>query len=458
MSNAPSSQRGEGTAVPHSTWSESVGSTPLSRLERLFYPVLEPYSPLRGKMPSSIELSFIVFSGLVILSVLTIKISTRLGIPSLVLFLGIGMLAGSDGLGGIYFDNPALVQSLGVIALTLILFAGGLDTEWAGVRPVLWKGLSLSTIGVLITALLVGLFVSWLQGFSFLEGLLLGAIVSSTDAAAVFMVLRARHVSLPRPLTNLLELESGSNDPMAVVLTIAIIQLLVNPATSFVDLASFFLVQMLVGAAFGVAMGEIMRRSFNAIHLELEGIYPVLALALVLLTYGLTSLLNGSGFLAVYLAGLIMRRRPFTHQQSLFRFHDGVAWLMQITMFLMLGLQVFPTRLAPIVWAGLLISLFLIFVARPISVYVALAASDMPWREQTLVAWVGLRGAVPIILATFPLLAGITQADTMFHLVFFIALSSVVLQGPPIPWVTRILKIEASPLDEGRIPVAARSA
>jgi cell volume regulation protein A len=399
-------------------------------------------------MPSSIDLQFVVFSGLVILSILTIKLSNRLGIPSLVLFLVIGMLAGSDGLGGIYFDNPSLVQSLGVIALALILFAGGLDTEWAGVRPVLWKGLALSTIGVLLAALLVGLFVSWVQGFSFLEGLLLGAIVSSTDAAAVFMVLRARNATVPRPLTQLLEFESGSNDPMAVVLTIALIRLLIEPATSFGELGSFFVMQMAVGTVCGVVMGEVIRRMLDALDLELEGIYPVLSVALVLLTYGLTASLNGRGFLAVYLVGLLMRRKPFIHQQSLLCFHDGVAWLMQITMFLLLGLQVFPTRLAPIAWAGLLISLFLIFIARPISVYAALACSRMSFREKTLVAWVGLRGAVPIILATFPLLAGLKQADTIFHLVFFIALTSVVLQGPPIPWITRVLKIDVPPLEE----------
>ena len=386
-------------------------------------------------MPTSIEPLFIVFSSLVILSILTIKLSIRFGIPSLVLFLAIGMLAGSDGLGGMYFDNPALVQTLGVIALALILFAGGLDTEWAGVRPVLWNGLALSTIGVLITAVLVGLFVSWVQGFSFLEGLLLGAIVSSTDAAAVFMVLRARQARLPRSLTQLLELESGSNDPMAVVLTVALIQLLTNPATSFGELAVYFVMQMAVGAVLGIVMGEVMRWTLNGLNLELEGIYPVLSVAFALLTYGLTAELHGSGFLAVYLAGLTMRRKPFTHQPSLLQFHDGLAWLMQITMFLILGLQVFPARLAPIAGVGLLISLFLIFVARPVSVYTALVFSRMPLREQTLVAWVGLRGAVPIVLATFPVLAGIKQADTMFHLVFFIVLTSVLLQGPPIPWL-----------------------
>jgi cell volume regulation protein A len=405
-------------------------------------------------MPTSIELLFIVLSILVILSILSIKLSIRFGIPSLVLFLAIGMLAGSDGPGGMYFDNPALVQNLGVIALALILFAGGLDTEWEGVRPVLWKGLSLSTIGVVITAVLVGLFVSWVQSFSFLEGLLLGAIVSSTDAAAVFMVLRARRARLPRSMTQLLELESGSNDPMAVVLTVALIQLLTNPATSFWELVLFFVMQMAVGAILGIAMGEVTRRTLNALNLELKGIYPVLSVAFALLTYGLTVELRGSGFLAVYLAGLIMRRRPFTHQRSLFQFHDGLAWLMQITMFVILGLQVFPARLAPIAGVGLLISLFLIFIARPISVYAALAFSRMSWREQTLVAWVGLRGAVPIVLATFPLLAGVKQADTIFHLVFFIALTSVVLQGPPIPLIAKLLHLDH--LSATDVPKAAQ--
>ncbi len=393
-------------------------------------------------MPTSIELLIIIFSALVILSILTIKLSVRLGIPSLTLFLVIGMLAGSDGVGGLYFDNPALVQTLGVIALVLILFSGGLDTEWTGVRPVLWNGLSLSTIGVVLTALLVGSFVSWVQGFAFLEGLLLGAIVASTDAAAVFMVLRARNVKLPRSLAHLLELESGSNDPMAVVLTVALIQLMTNPSTNLWDLLWFFVVQMTVGAAAGVAMGELIRWTLNTLKLELRGIYPVLSVAFALLTYGLTAELHGSGFLAVYLAGLFMRRHSVVHQKNLVQFHEGLAWLMQITMFLILGLQVFPARLIPIVGVGLLVSLFLIFIARPFSVYTSLALSRLSLREQTLVAWVGLRGAVPIVLATFPVLAGIQKADTIFHLVFFIALTSVLLQGPPIPWMTRLLRLD----------------
>lgn len=395
-------------------------------------------------MPTSLEVLLIIFSALTILSILTIKLSVRFGIPSLVLFLVIGMLAGSDGLGGLYFDNPALVQSLGVIALVFILFSGGLDTEWEGVRPVIWSGLSLSTVGVILTAVTVGWFVSVVQGLSFLEGLLLGAIVSSTDAAAVFMVLRARNAKIPKKLANLLELESGSNDPMGVVLTIAIIQLLTNPATSFVELVEFFLIQMTVGAVVGMAMGELIRWTLNRLKLELTGIYPVLSVAFALLTYGLTAELKGSGFLAVYLAGLFLRRRPVAHRRSLVQFHDGLAWLMQIAMFLILGLQVFPARLLPIAGIGLVVALFLIFVARPLSVHVALVFSTLSFREQMLVAWVGLRGAVPIVLATFPMLAGIRHADTIFHLVFFIALTSVLLQGPPIPWIARRLQLDRS--------------
>ncbi len=401
-------------------------------------------------MPTSIDVIFIVFSTLIILSILSIKLSNRFGIPSLVLFLAIGMLAGSDGLGILSFDNPSLVRSLGITALILILFSGGLDTEWTAVRPIMWQGLSLSTIGVLSTALLIGLFVAWVQGFTFLEGLLLGAIVSSTDAAAVFMVLRARRTKIPRRLIQLLEFESGSNDPMAVVLTIALIRLLMEPSTSFGELVVFFVMQMGVGTAIGIAMGEIMRRSFNALDLELEGIYPVLSVALALLTYGLTDYLDGSGFLAVYLAGLVMARKPFTHQQSVLHFHDGLAWLMQVTMFLTLGLQVFPTRLVPIAGVGLLVSLFLIFIARPASVHAALAFSPMSFREQTLVAWAGLRGAVPIILATFPIVAGVEKADMIFHMVFFIALTSVVMQGTAIPLLTRMLKIGSPPSSDIR--------
>ena len=396
-----------------------------------------------------IEYILLGASILLLLSVLGSLASARIGVPALILFLIIGMMAGSDGPGGIQFDYPAVAQSLGVVALSFILFAGGYDTDWQRTRPIVWKALPLSTVGVLITAFLVGWFANVFLGFTWLEGMLLGSIVSSTDAAAVFAVLRSRGIRLRGHLKELLELESGSNDPMGVVLTLAIIQLLTNPGTSFGELLGFFVVQMTVGAVLGVAMGELIRWTLNTLKLELTGIYPVLSVAFALLTYGLAAELKGSGFLAVYLAGLFLRRRPVAHKRSLVQFHDGLAWLMQIAMFLILGLQVFPARLLPIAGIGLLMSLFLIFAARPLSVYAALAFSHLSFREQTLIAWVGLRGAVPIVLATFPVLAGIQQADTIFHLVFFIAVTSVLLQGPPIPWITRLLGVDRSPPGSG---------
>jgi len=396
-------------------------------------------------MPS-LELSLAIGSFLVILSIASGYASGRLGIPSLLLFLAIGMLVGSDGPGGIEFDNPHLVQSIGVVALALILFAGGLDTQWHSVRPVLWRGISLSTVGVCVTALLVGWFASAVLNFAFLQGLLLGAIVSSTDAAAVFAILRAKHIQLKGDLTPLLELESGSNDPMAVILTIGLIELLTQPSTSALDLLRMFAVQVTLGAGLGVIMGKVMGYLLDRFELEFQGLYPVLSVALALFTYGITSGLGGSGFLAVYLAGLLVGRRSFARKADVMRFHDGVAWLMQITMFLVLGLQVFPSRLVPLMVPALLLSLFLIVIARPASIFLGLLPTRMPVRERALVAWVGLRGAVPIILATFPLVAGIPRADEMFHLVFFIVLTSLLLQGPSVSLVARWLGVEGTPV------------
>ena len=373
-------------------------------------------------MPTSIEALFIIFSALIILSIFTIKLSVRFGIPSLVLFIVIGMLAGSDEPGRVVLRQSPTRANAGrdCAGVDPVFRRTGHGMEQREVGAVEWlvavdhRGSAHGSLGGMVR--LGGPRVVVSRGT--LAG---GNDVSSTDAAAVFMVLRARNAKLPPTLANLLELESGSNDPMGVVLTLAIIQLLTNPATSLWELLGFFVIQMTVGAVLGVAMGELMRWTLNTLKLELRGIYPVLSVAFALLTYGLTAELQGSGFLAVYLAGLFVRRRPVAHQRSLVHFHDGLAWLMQITMFLILGLQVFPARLLPIAGIGLLVSLFLILVARPFSVHVALAFSRLSFREQTLIAWVGLRGAVPVVLATFPVLAGIQQADTIFHLVFFIA-------------------------------------
>jgi cell volume regulation protein A len=292
--------------------------------------------------------------------------------------------------------------------------------------------------------LLVGGFASLVLGLSLLEGLLLGSIVSSTDAAAVFAILRSRGVSLKGQTKPLLELESGSNDPMAVFLTLAVIRLLDQPEAAAADLVAMFLLQMVLGAGLGYALGQAAIALLNHLKLETEGLYPVLTLAWALLTYGLTSSLGGNGFLAVYLAGIVLGNGDFIHKRSLIRFQDAVAWLMQITMFLTLGLLVFPSRVVPVMGIGLLVSVFLMFVARPASVFLSLAPARMGLRHKLLISWVGLRGAVPIILATFPLVAGVPNADLFFNVVFFIVLTSVLFQGTTLQLAARWLGLQAS--------------
>ncbi len=393
----------------------------------------------------AVELLLLVVAALLLLSILASKAAGWLGVPSLLLFLLLGMLAGSEGIGGIAFDDAGLAQAIGVISLALILFAGGLETDWNVVKPTLRSGLSLATLGVVITAVLVGFFAHAFLNFGLLEGLLLGAILSSTDAAAVFAVLRGRSVHLRGKLEPLLELEAGSNDPMAVFLTIALTSLVAQPVQPLLSLVIFFFQQLILGVAGGSLIGLLSLWLLNRLRLEYDGLYPVLTLALALLTYGVTATLGGSGFLAVYLAGLLLGNRDFIHKKSLTRFHDGVAWLMQISMFLSLGLLVTPSRLIAMAGMGLIIALFLMLVARPFSALAALLFSRFSLRERLMVGWVGLRGAAPIVLATFPLLAGLPKAEMLFNLVFFAVLASVLLQGPTIIPIARALGVEAPP-------------
>lgn len=392
----------------------------------------------------------LVSAALLFASVLASRASSRIGVPALLMFLGVGMLAGSDGPGGIAFDNPPLAQALGVVALAFILFGGGLDTQWHEVRPVAAPAVALATVGVLITAGLTGWLSSWILDVSLTEGLLLGAIVSSTDAAAVFGVLRSRNLRLPGRLRALLELESGSNDPMAVFLTVGLIGIVGDAQESPSDLVLSFFRQMAIGAAAGYTLGRLGAFAVNRARLEYEGLYPVITLGLVLFAYGITDFIGGSGFLAVYIAGIVMRKADFIHKRSLVRFHDAVGWLMQIVMFLALGLQVFPSRLGGVAAAGTGIALFLMFVARPLSVFAILPFTGFRVKERALVAWVGLRGAAPIILATFPLVAGVAQAERFFHLVFFIVLASTLVQGTSIPMAARWLGLSAP--DDARGP------
>ncbi|HSV85115.1 MAG TPA: potassium/proton antiporter [Levilinea sp.] len=391
---------------------------------------------------------------LIILSVIASKVTDRFGIPALLLFLLLGMLAGSDGIGGIYFDDAALAQFVGVLSLALILFSGGLDTSVNRIRPVISRSVMLSILGVVLTAAVFALFARAILGFTMLEGLLLGAIVSSTDAAAVFSILRSKGTELKGNLEPLLELESGSNDPTAVFLTVSMITMVKSPELAFspLFLISFFQ-QMGVGAALGLLLGWVACFLVNQLRLGNEGLYPALTLSIALFTYALAHWAGGSGFLAVYLAGIVLSRHDFIHKRSLIRFHDGLAWLMQIVMFLTLGLLVFPSRLVHVALPGLLLALALIFVARPAGVMITMLGSSFSWRERTLISWVGLRGATPIILATFPLLAGVPQSDLIFNMIFFVVLTSVLLQGTTIPLVARWLKVNAPAPVRRRYPI-----
>lgn len=379
---------------------------------------------------------------LLLVAILASKLSDRLGIPALLLFLGTGMLAGSEGIGGIEFEDYELAQGVGVVALAFILFSGGFDTRTTDVRPQAGRGLLLATVGVLATALIVGLAGSLVLGVSVGTGLLFGAIVSSTDAAAVFAVLRSRAVGLRHEIRPLLELESGSNDPMAVFLTLACIELLVDHDAVWWQLIALFVMQMAIGAGVGLVLGRGATVLVNRLRLMHDGLYPVVLIAVVLGVYGAAAMLGGSGFLAVYLAGMVMGNRQMVHRRSLARFGDALAWLMQIAMFLVLGLLVFPSALLDAALPALALSTVLIFVARPIAVAAALVPTRFGVRPTAMVAWTGLRGAVPIILATFPLVRGVEHADTVFNVVFFVVLSSVALQGTTVPLVARWLRVD----------------
>ncbi|MDQ3049292.1 MAG: potassium/proton antiporter, partial [Bacteroidota bacterium] len=367
------------------------------------------------------------------------KTTGKLGVPSLIIFLAVGMLAGSDGLGGIHFDDANIAQFLGVIALTFILFSGGLETKWESVKPVLWQGVVLSTIGVLLTAGLIGAFIFTVTDFTFIEGLLIGAIVSSTDAAAVFSILRSKSIGLKGNMRPLLELESGSNDPMGYFLTIGITGLITNQDASWTSLIPLFFQQMIIGTITGLVMGNAMFWILNKIKLDFDGLYPVLILSLVFLTYSIAAFFDGNGFLAVYLSALILGNKNFVHKKSMMRFYDGQAWLMQIVMFITLGLLVFPKQMLPLIGTGLIIALFLMFVARPVAVFICLAFFKMKNRERLLISWVGLRGAVPIVFATYPMINGVENSGMIFNIVFFIVLASVILQGTTIPLVAKWL-------------------
>lgn len=383
---------------------------------------------------------------LILVGIASSKISARLGLPVLVLFLLVGILAGERGIGGVSFDSPSAAHALGTLALALILFDGGLQTPISSIKSV-WKPSSLlATLGVLVTAVITGTAAAYILELPLLEGMLLGAIVGSTDAAAVFSLLRNAGIHIKPRLKYTLEVESASNDPMAIFLTVGLLEILVNGMEPGTGLLQMFFMQMGVGAAVGLGVGWASVKVINRIQLVASGLYPVMVAACGLLAFGLAANLQGSGFLSIFVAGVVVGNSRFVFQRSTFLFHDGLAWFSQITMFVMLGLLVDPASLLN-VWAeGLLISLVLIFVARPLAVVPLLKLFRFNIREITLVSWVGLRGSVPIILAIFPLMYELPGAELLFNVVFFVVLISATVQGSTLPWVARKLGLtEHSP-------------
>ncbi|UPS92094.1 potassium/proton antiporter [Bizionia sp. M204] len=392
-------------------------------------------------MNLTIDNILLIGSLLLLISVLAGKTSYKFGVPTLLLFLTIGMLAGSDGIGGIRFDDPKLAQFIGMVSLNFILFSGGLDTNWKAVKPILREGIALSTLGVLFTAVSLGSFVWFITDFTIYESLLLGSIVSSTDAAAVFSILRSKSLALKTNLRPTLELESGSNDPMAYVLTIAFLTLVINQDQSFVSIIPLFFQQMIFGGLAGILFGISSKYIINKIKLDFEGLYPVLVIALMFITFSTTNFIGGNGFLAIYICAVYLGNQDLIHKKTIMKMFDGFAWLMQIVLFLTLGLLVFPSQIIPYMGIGLLISLFLIVIARPIGVFLSLIFFKMKMKRRFYISWVGLRGAVPIVFATYPLLAGIDKANMIFNIVFFISVTSILIQGTTLSIVAKWLGV-----------------
>lgn len=389
-----------------------------------------------------IDETMLVAGTLLLLGVITSKISARYGVPMLVLFLGLGMLAGSEGIGGIEFDDYELAHAVGSLALAIILFDGGLGTTMASIATAWKPSLVLATLGVLITSLVTGLAACWILGLPLLNGLLLGSIVGSTDAAAVFSVLRTGGFALPAKLSSTLEIESGSNDPMAIFLTVGIIELLTQDVGWGGSLILLFVKQMVLGGTIGIAFGYFAVWFTNRLNLDTAGLYPLLTTGMALITFGMAAYFGGSGFLAVYLAGIVIGNNRVVFKKGTLLFHNALAWLAQIAMFIVLGLLCFPSSLLAVSWQALGIAVVLILVARPIAVAACMLPFRFRWNEMALASWGGLKGAVPITLATFPLLFHLEDAQLIFNVVFFVVVLSALIQGWSLPWVAKKLGLD----------------
>jgi cell volume regulation protein A len=369
----------------------------------------------------------LIAGALLAAGILGALLADRVRIPGLLLFLALGMLAGSEGIGGIEFTDTELARTLGTIALVLILFEGGLTAGWSEIRPVLGTAASLATVGTAVTAGLAGIAAKWIFGLSTLEGMLVGAAVAATDSAAIFAVLRRS--TLEKRLARSLEGESGMNDPVALLLVIGFIEWIQKPGYGFADMAGLLVLKLALGAAIGLALGRLAVTALNRVRLPTDGIYPVATIAIAGLAYGLAEIAHGSGLLATYLTALALGSSSIPARRTIVAFHEGVGWVAQIGLFILLGLLVFPSTLGDVAFEGLALSAALILVARPLAAYIATLFSPLNLRERTMLGWAGLRGATPIWLATFPVVAGVGTGQELFSIVFFVVVTSTLVQG-----------------------------
>jgi cell volume regulation protein A len=371
-------------------------------------------------------------------------LAVRLRLPSLVLFLGVGMLVGSDGLGFLAFDNYHVAREVGIVALALILFEGGLAAGWREVRPVLGPALSLALVGTAVTAVIAGVAATWLFDLHWKEGLLLGSIVASTDGAAIFALLRDS--PLRRRLARTLEAEAGFNDPVAVLLVLGFINVITKDSYGALDMLGLFAQQLGIGAAVGLGVGWLAPRLARRARLESPGLYPVASLATAAIAFGAADALHGSGFLAVYLVGLALGDATIPARRAVVNFHEGLAWVAQLSMFLVLGLLVFPSDLGDVALEGTVLALVIVLVARPIATFVATPYMRFAPGQRFVLGWAGLRGAVPVVLATFPVIAGVPGSKQFFDIVFFAVVVSTLLQGTTIePLARRLGAISSRP-------------
>ncbi|HPH62913.1 MAG TPA: potassium/proton antiporter [Paludibacteraceae bacterium] len=404
-------------------------------------------------MEIQIELVLLIVSILFFVSILADKVGYRFGVPTLLLFLAVGMLFGSDGL-GIHFENIQLAQTIGTVALCIILFSGGMDTKIDDIRPVIPQGLILATLGVLLTAFFTGVAVWYILNetlvsvsVGIITALLLAATMSSTDSASVFSILRSKGLVLKNNLRPMLELESGSNDPMAYVLTITLIGIVNTQGdVSFLRAAGIVVLQLIIGAAMGFLLGKLVVLGMNKLKIENASLYPIMVLTCCVFIFASTYYVKGNSYLAVYIAGLVVGNSKMVHKRSTLRFFDGISWLSQLAMFLTLGLLVNPHELYPVLIPGLLISFVMIFITRPLSVFISLLPfRKMEWKDKTFVSWVGLRGAVPIIFAILTLAENVPHSRLIFNIVFLCTLVSLVVQGSSLPKMAQWLGVSEKP-------------